>query len=1147
MKRSLPFIGITLFLFYLAAYAQAQTNQTVGNGAVTAPVIFTGAGCVFNWVNDTPGIGLAASGTGNIPSFTAVNTGSGLVTATITVTPASQDAFAYIINQGTSSVSVINTATKAVVATIPVRTSPFFISVSHDGSLVYLAHFAGQYVTVINSSTNKVIDTIPVSDNGSSSLATSPDGKLLYVSTGTFLSNVNRQFVVQVIDILSKSLITNIVVGQTPFDILVSPDGSKLYTANNGSNNVTVINATNNTVITTVPVDLGPREMVLSLDGSKLFVVNNIANTVSVIDLVSYSVIATIPVGLAPISIALSPDGSRAFVVNLQSNDVTVINTATNSLVSSTFIPVGKNPLGISFTPDGKEAYVVNSQSNSVSVINTATNIVSTTITGGAMPFSNPQAEGSNFITNSPHCSSTPFTFTITVNPGPTITTSAVTGNIAACPGSVSVSPNIGQFTVSGSTLIGDITATASAGFELSLASGTGYGNRLVITQSGGVVNSTIIYIRSVVAALPGNLTGNVVLTSTGATNQNVAVTGIVNTLPVAAFTVSAITCSGNATIFKDASTITPGNTAKAWLWDFGDGQTSNMQNPTHIYAAAGNYNVVLTVADNIGCSGTSSPVNVHVTAQPIANFTVSATDCPGQSIIFTDNSNSTDGTIIQWTWSFGDGQTITKTNNQPVTHVYATTGIDTVKLTVTTDKGCVSNIFAQVLTIHPLPVVDFTLPDVCLADAYAQFTDKSTIADGTQSAFTWLWDFGDANSTAANNTSILQNPKHKYSKEGNYMATLTVTSKYGCATIKSQPFTVNGAVPLAGFTVENKNNLCSTDSVTFDDQSSVDFGNITRIVWFFDYNNHPTDSVVYTTATMHTDKKYRYYYGLFNSPLQQNYTVMMVAYSGQICKNVLQQTITVNANPIVTLSPAANITLCQADNAIQIAENKNGFVGMGVFTGTGVSSTGLFDPKVSGPGIFTVNYLFTANNTACSYSTTLQVIVNPTPVVSVPVAELTLLEGGQVNLNAKATISSGTMTYKWSPSLGLNQDNILNPMANPANDVLYTLTATSDKYCSATTQVWVKVLKSPIVPNAFTPNGDGINDTWNIKYLDQYPNATVEIFNRYGEKVYYSHNYPIPWDGTYKGTNLSAGTYYYVINPNSGRKALSGHVTIIR
>ncbi|MHB8208718.1 MBG domain-containing protein, partial [Mucilaginibacter sp.] len=86
-----------------------------------------------------------------------------------------------------------------------------------------------------------------------------------------------------------------------------------------------------------------------------------------------------------------------------------------------------------------------------------------------------------------------------------------------------------------------------------------------------------------------------------------------------------------------------------------------------------------------------------------------------------------------------------------------------------------------------------------------------------------------------------------------------------------------------------------------------------------------------------------------------------------------------------------------------------------------------------------------------------------------------------------------------------------------------------------------------PVIPNAFTPNGDGINDTWIIKYLDYYPNCTVEIFNRYGQNVYYSNSYGIPWDGTYKGGVLPTGTYYYIINLKNGLKVLSGYVALIR
>ena len=614
---------------------------------------------------------------------------------------------------------------------------------------------------------------------------------------------------------------------------------------------------------------------------------------------------------------------------------------------------------------------------------------------------------------------------------------------------------------------------------------------------------------------------------------------------PTTGFRVAASTCLGDSTLFKDTTAVDLGNYEKTWLWDFGDGKTSTLQNPAHLYSASGDYKVVLTVTDNSGCTTISTPVSIHITTLPIANFTSSAPDCVGQNITLTDKSTSTDGTIKKWIWNFGDGKIDTLTSNTAFTHSYAATGLDTVRLAVITDKGCISNVFSQIITVHALPVVDFTLPDICLDDAYAQFTDKSTIADGTQSSFTYLWNFGDSYATQANSTSTLMNPRHKYSHEGNYTATLSVTSKYGCVTTKSISFTVNGATPKAAFNVENKGFLCSRDSIRFDDLSTVDFGNITKLVWFFDYNNNPTDSVVNNTETMRADKKYAHFYGLNNTTSAKTYQVQLFAYSGQTCFNPVMQNIVVNPNPVATLSPAGPLSLCGADQPLQITATPN-IPGTGVYSGKGVSSTGLFDPKVSGSGTFTINYLFTAAITGCTYATSMQITVNPVPVVSMD-AEVTYLEGGQVTLNAKANISSGTITYKWSPSTGLSQDNVLNPIASPAENTIYTLTVTSDKFCSTSVQTTVNVLKGPVVPNTFTPNGDGVNDTWDIKYLNQYQNCTVQIVNRYGTQVYYSHNYPTPWDGRYKGADLPAGVYYYIISPGSGRKTISGSVTIIR
>ena len=90
-------------------------------------------------------------------------------------------------------------------------------------------------------------------------------------------------------------------------------------------------------------------------------------------------------------------------------------------------------------------------------------------------------------------------------------------------------------------------------------------------------------------------------------------------------------------------------------------------------------------------------------------------------------------------------------------------------------------------------------------------------------------------------------------------------------------------------------------------------------------------------------------------------------------------------------------------------------------------------------------------------------------------------------------------------------------------------------------------ITQSYAIPNAFTPNGDGINDTWHIKFLDSYQNCTVNIYNRLGQKVFYANGYGTPWDGTSQGAALPAGVYYYIIQLNNINKLLSGYITIIR
>ena len=92
-----------------------------------------------------------------------------------------------------------------------------------------------------------------------------------------------------------------------------------------------------------------------------------------------------------------------------------------------------------------------------------------------------------------------------------------------------------------------------------------------------------------------------------------------------------------------------------------------------------------------------------------------------------------------------------------------------------------------------------------------------------------------------------------------------------------------------------------------------------------------------------------------------------------------------------------------------------------------------------------------------------------------------------------------------------------------------------------------VKILKLVKVPNIFTPNGDQIHDRWVIPNLGDYPGATVQVFNRYGQVVFSSNGYGVAWDGTQQGKPLPVGTYYYIIQLKNGYKPLSGSVTLMR
>jgi gliding motility-associated-like protein len=160
----------------------------------------------------------------------------------------------------------------------------------------------------------------------------------------------------------------------------------------------------------------------------------------------------------------------------------------------------------------------------------------------------------------------------------------------------------------------------------------------------------------------------------------------------------------------------------------------------------------------------------------------------------------------------------------------------------------------------------------------------------------------------------------------------------------------------------------------------------------------------------------------------------------------------------------------------------------------------------------------------------------NQNPVVS---------NGSGIRL--EPVIGGNIVSYSWTPSTGLDNAAIKSPVANPDNTTIYRLHVISASGCDATATVTVTVIRSIVIPSAFTPNGDGINDLWNIKYLNDYARSTLDVFNRYGQLVFHSVGYSKPWNGTNNGGQLPPGVYYYMIDLKNGAKKISGEVTVIK
>jgi gliding motility-associated-like protein len=189
---------------------------------------------------------------------------------------------------------------------------------------------------------------------------------------------------------------------------------------------------------------------------------------------------------------------------------------------------------------------------------------------------------------------------------------------------------------------------------------------------------------------------------------------------------------------------------------------------------------------------------------------------------------------------------------------------------------------------------------------------------------------------------------------------------------------------------------------------------------------------------------------------------------------------------------------------------------------------------SVSGTGI---------NGCVSAIAAISSVTVNSYPTVTIG-ADVEVSLGGNYQFNP---IQVGASTYAWSPSDYLSSGNIINPSTTPQNDISYILTVTSANGCIASDTINVKVLRDLIIANYMSPNGDGVNDTWQLNVPALIKDYSVDIIDSYGQTVYVkSNNYNNDFDGKLGGNDLPDGVYYYFIKDGSAVK-YKGSITVIK
>ncbi len=506
---------------------------------------------------------------------------------------------------------------------------------------------------------------------------------------------------------------------------------------------------------------------------------------------------------------------------------------------------------------------------------------------------------------------------------------------------------------------------------------------------------------------------------------------------------------------------------------------------------APGSY--TLTVTDGLGCSKTQVYSMGSING-PVVTFTKKDLACAG---VCDGNIGLTiNGGIPAYTIAWSNSAT-----TPTITNLCA--GAYSVQ--VTDAAGCKA---VQNFSISNASPIIFSAPDSddpkCHNDCNGSLT---AIPVGGALPYVFTWTPGSVNGATTNSLCA-----------GNY--SINVVDANGCSAIQTYTLINPTVIGLTGNVV---NASCNTTT-----DGSVDL-TVTGGTPLYTYSWTPGGV---TTQDL-------------NNVLPGTYTVSMIDGNGTGCRKDTVFVIT----PAITVNALAgnDTTFCQNGSLQLNGSNSSGGITYQWFelpANTPVSNS--LTVTVT-PATGTNTYVLVATNGACVDSDTIVVTSNPLPLVDAgPFVDIPIFTTATIGGNPTAPAGS---TISWLPALGLDNPTISNPTSSTTITTIYTVSIVDVNGCTNSDTVTVFVYPEIKIPNGFSPNGDGKNDVWQLDLIYLFPDNEVEVYNRWGEQLFYSKGYPIPFNGQYKGKNLPVGTYYYVIRLNhpSFPNAYTGPLTIFR